>query len=321
MAAGHGLGPGGVGQQAAPRLQALQVLTRTIRHHRWQRCGHSRQVHPPQAHQGLPLAGYFAHRDLDGQHLGGPGCLHGQLHLHRLDQQEQVASRHALADLNLDGDDAAVHRRGQVLLGRQRGMVQGLDSWCAGMAATGQRRGPQFVAGDRRRAVASASGQQVRCVTAHGFAAHAWVAVQNSRWRPVEQHLQSRADRDAGSHAEAGIGAANCGVSFQAVRSRARMVLADPSATLAALVWSPRAAARAGRFAKSPVAGRHLRATCTSVCRLTLVHAERFGPLEWREGSRWAGSGRHDWAGHYAKAQEQCTIWAFITHQMVNSCP
>jgi len=89
------------------------------------------------------------------------------------------------------------------------------------------------------------------------------------------------------------------------------------------LPWFGRreAAARAGRFAKSPVAGRHLRATCTAVCRLALVHAERFGPLEWREGCRWAGSGQHDWAGHYAKAQEQCTIWVFITHQMVNSCP
>jgi hypothetical protein len=71
---------------------------------------------------------------------------------------------------------------------------------------------------------------------------------------------------------------------------------ADPSATTAAPVWTPQAAAHAGRLAKGPEAGWRLRATGTAVCRLALVHAARFGPFERREGCRWAGSGQHDWA-------------------------
>jgi hypothetical protein len=94
----------------------------------------------------------------------------------------------------------------------------------------------------------------------------------------------------------------------------------DPSETVATLEWAPQSLALgASREAQSRA--DTVVPPVTAECRMALVHAERFGPFERREGFRWAGSGQHDWAGHYAKALEQCTIWVFIPNQMVKSCP
>jgi hypothetical protein len=133
VAARHGLGSCRIVQPGPAVQQALQVGAQAaggFGHGRGGARGSGCIGQAPQPDQRLAFLDGLAHRRVDRQHQRRPRGQQRPLHLHRLQQQQHRSGGDGLPGLDFHGDDAALHRGGELRFGGN-GRVHGRSGGCA----------------------------------------------------------------------------------------------------------------------------------------------------------------------------------------------